>query len=321
MSAPLTPASCDLRGLDYMPLDVARLLDSDTLALTTGDEFKAVFQLWCRAWREVPAASLLNDDRVLARAAGVALSEWQAIRAAVLRGWVACDDGRLYHPVVAEKALRAWIERLGFRERSAKAQSSRHESFVYQPDAFAALRAEAIDCLETLSPGASLTLGAVLQGDRKAPSRSPARTVSGSEVKGSEGKRSEVEEKDISIVVSPSASPTPDARQAFDLYNQLASEVGIPTARDLTPARAKKLSAYLKEEGLSGWVSVLDAVRRSPHCLGRNDRRWKADLDFLLTPSRRTRLLEGSYAHASAPRANGLGQARSYLDTALEAGI
>lgn len=318
MTAPLTPASCDLRGLDFMPLDVVRLLDSDTLALLTGDEFKAAFQLWCRSWKEVPAASLRNDDRILARAAGVALSEWQTIKAAALRGWVECDDGRIYHPVVAEKALRAWIERIGYRDRSAKAQSSRHESFTYQPEGFADLRAEAVACLEVLSPNASLTLGAVLRGGSKAPARNPSRSDLGSEEKGSVSV-SEVGEKDISIVVSPSASPTPDARQAFNLYNEMASEVGIPTARDLTPARAKKLTAYLKEEGLSGWESVLEAVRQSPHCLGRNDRQWKADLDFLLTPSRRTRLLEGSYAHASDPRRNGGGQARSYLDTALEA--
>ena len=179
MTAPLTPPSCNLRGLDYMPLDVVRLLDSDTLALSTGDEFKAAFQLWCRAWKEVPAASLRNDDRILARAAGVALSEWQTIKAAALRGWVECDDGRIYHPVVAEKALRAWIERIGYQDRSAKAQSSRHDSYTYQPEAFAALRSEAVACLEILSPGASLTLGAVLQGAAKAPTRSPTRSVSG----------------------------------------------------------------------------------------------------------------------------------------------
>ncbi|MDP3377029.1 MAG: DUF1376 domain-containing protein, partial [Brevundimonas sp.] len=118
---PLTPLQCDLRGLPYMPLDCARLLESDTYALTTGDEFKAALTLWCRSWSQAPAASLPDSERILAKWSGVSLSEWRQVREQALRGWLRCTDGRLYHPVVAEKALTAWLQRLSLQERSAKA--------------------------------------------------------------------------------------------------------------------------------------------------------------------------------------------------------
>ncbi|EMG9702780.1 DUF1376 domain-containing protein, partial [Pseudomonas aeruginosa] len=115
-AAPLVPAEVDLRGLPFMPLDVVRLLDSDLFALTSGDEFKAALSLWCKAWLQVPAASLPNDDRVLAHLSGAG-ARWRKVRDMALRGWQLCSDDRLYHPVIAEKALAAWDERVAYRER------------------------------------------------------------------------------------------------------------------------------------------------------------------------------------------------------------
>lgn len=68
--APLVAAEVDLRDFGFMPLDVLRLRDSDLMALSTGDEFKAAVALWCVAWHQVPAASLPNDDRLLAPSPG-----------------------------------------------------------------------------------------------------------------------------------------------------------------------------------------------------------------------------------------------------------
>lgn len=119
LPAPLTPADCDLRGLPFMPMDVVRILDSDLFALATGDEFKASLALWCKAWLQVPAASLPDDDRVLAHLSGAG-TRWKKLKAMALRGWIKCNDGRLYHPVVAEKAAEAWKHRLAQRERANK---------------------------------------------------------------------------------------------------------------------------------------------------------------------------------------------------------
>lgn len=108
---PLTPADCDLRDFSYMPLDVLRLRDSDLAARLTGEEFRCAVLLWCASWHQVPAGSLPDDDVNLAQYAGFGrmTGEWQKVKAGALWGWIKCADGRLYHPVVAEKANEAWV--------------------------------------------------------------------------------------------------------------------------------------------------------------------------------------------------------------------
>ncbi|GBR03919.1 DUF1376 domain-containing protein [Acetobacter oeni] len=116
---PMTPEDCDLRGLPYMPLDVIRIIDCDLFAISTGDEFKAAVALWCKSWVQIPAASLPDDDRVLAHLSGAG-ARWKKVRDMALRGWVKCSDGRLYHPTVSEKACHAWKARIAQRDRAAK---------------------------------------------------------------------------------------------------------------------------------------------------------------------------------------------------------
>lgn len=134
----MTSPGCDLRDFAYMPLDVVRLRDSDIAALATGDEFRCAVLLWCASWHQVPAASLPDDDAILSRLAGFgrAVKEWQRVRDGALRGWVKCSDGRLYHPVVAQKANDAWQERLQYRERKAKriAAAKAAAGARWQPD-------------------------------------------------------------------------------------------------------------------------------------------------------------------------------------------
>jgi hypothetical protein len=117
---PFTPANCDLRGMPFMPLDVVRLRDSDLVALSSGPQFKAAVLLWCFAWHQVPAASLPDDERILARAAGCSPALWRSGANMALRGWVKCRDGRLYHPVIAEKARKAWNGRQRQRAKANK---------------------------------------------------------------------------------------------------------------------------------------------------------------------------------------------------------
>lgn len=110
LPAPLVGPDVDLQDFAFMPLDVVRLRDSGLTAKASGDEFRAAVLLWCASWHQIPAASLPNDEAELANLCGYgrALKEWKKIREGALRGWVLCSDGRLYHPVVAEKSIKAW---------------------------------------------------------------------------------------------------------------------------------------------------------------------------------------------------------------------
>ncbi|MGS1033132.1 DUF1376 domain-containing protein [Burkholderia glumae] len=125
---PLTDPTCDLRSFAFMPLDVVRLRDSDIAALSSADEFRSAVMLWCASWHQVPAASLPDDDRVLAQLAGYGrvVTEWKKVRVGALRGWVKCSDGRLYHPVVAEKARDAWSAKHEQRYKTECARIKKH---------------------------------------------------------------------------------------------------------------------------------------------------------------------------------------------------
>ncbi len=127
MTLPLTPTDLDLRNFAYMPLDVVRLRDSDIAVVSSGEEFRAAVLLWCSAWHQVPAASLPDDDRLLASLAGFGrdIEGWMRVKEVALRGFVRCEDGRLYHPVIADKALEADDKRRSFHTRTAKARAAR----------------------------------------------------------------------------------------------------------------------------------------------------------------------------------------------------
>lgn len=139
---PLTPANCDLQDFPFMPLDVARLRDSELASNETPDACWAAVLLWSASWHQVPAASIPDDELWLAKQAGYQLrgkidKAWSKVRAGALRGWVKCSDGRLYHPVVAEKARDAWQakqrQRWGTECARIKKHNERHGTSIARP--------------------------------------------------------------------------------------------------------------------------------------------------------------------------------------------
>lgn len=122
-----------------MPLDVARLRDSDLAASETPEACWAAVMLWAASWHQVPAASIPDDDKWLSQQTGYGriVKEWVKVRPGALRGWVKCTDGRLYHPVVAEKALEAWKAKIEQRWRTEcariKKHNDRHETSIPRP--------------------------------------------------------------------------------------------------------------------------------------------------------------------------------------------
>jgi hypothetical protein len=108
---PLLPPNVDLSDFSYMPLDVERLRRSRSWRIEARKHPELGFymmNLWSASWHETPAGSLEDDDEMLADLAMCPLKKWIKVRETVLRGWKKCSDGRLYHPVVCEKALEAW---------------------------------------------------------------------------------------------------------------------------------------------------------------------------------------------------------------------
>ncbi|WP_171907303.1 DUF1376 domain-containing protein [Burkholderia plantarii] len=215
---PLTPADCDLTGYRWMPLDVVRVIDSDTFGLSTGDEFKTAFRLWAKSWLQVPAASLPEDDRLLAHLAGLDLQRWKKQRAIALRGWILCSDGRLYHPVIAEKAIEAMGKRDEHNEREHNQQTRQQRYRERRRELFELLRQRGIvppaetkmpeleRLAASLSASPSVTEGVtpVTHGDVTHDAPATAIDID----------RTETRTKTVNPVVEASAGGTPRARPA-----------------------------------------------------------------------------------------------------------
>jgi uncharacterized protein YdaU (DUF1376 family) len=91
-----------------MPLQIERLRKSKSWLRCKRRPELAFYllNLWMRAWHEVPAGSIEDDDDILADAAMCSPEAWPAIRDDVLAGWER-RDGRLFHSTVTELATEA----------------------------------------------------------------------------------------------------------------------------------------------------------------------------------------------------------------------
>ncbi|NUB05867.1 DUF1376 domain-containing protein [Azospirillum sp. Vi22] len=110
---PLVPAGIDLSGYDYMPLYVTRLRKSRTWVRCKRRPAHGFYlmNMWTEAFTSHErAGSLPDDDDLLADAAMCAPDDWESIKADIMTGtgWILCNDGRWYHPVVAEVVIEVW---------------------------------------------------------------------------------------------------------------------------------------------------------------------------------------------------------------------
>jgi hypothetical protein len=122
---PLVPAEVDLRGYDFMPLFGDVLMGSSFNATTNDTGWRLGVTLWWRSWNtQVPAASLPDDDAVLAMLCGLGrdVKTFRKVKAVALHGFVKCNDGRLYHKFLAPHAIDAWKGRQSHKFRTMKAR-------------------------------------------------------------------------------------------------------------------------------------------------------------------------------------------------------
>ena len=277
---PLTPHDCDLRGMTFMPVDLVRLFDSDLYALSTGDEFKAAFTLWGKSFLQVPAGSLPDDQRILAHLSGAGPA-WPALREVALRGWVKCADGRLYHPVVAEKANEAWAYRVRQRERSTKANAVRWGSPPASPK---------------VSPRGSPNDPKV-QGQVQGQLRVEVPS-SGSKEPSEGSSPAKPKDQTRKLKKPPPEIPEDTLYALAAVWNSLTADV-LPSVRDLSPARMTALRARIKDhwarDPAEGFRTFVQRIMRSDFLKGENERGWRADFDFVLRPDKAQKILEGGY--------------------------
>lgn len=265
LPAPLVPANVDLRGLGYV-LRVDKLLASELVALCSPEEGWAAFMLWCRAWQQVPAASLPNNDTVLASFSRAG-RRWPKVKPMALRGFVLCSDGRLYHRVLADEALEAWERRLTFRERSEKANKAKRNG--HQGD-----------------------LQGVLIGG-----------LEGTHRKGREGEV-EGEGKYKPADAGLSQPPPCPHQEIIDLYHEILP-MGRQVRKNLwNGTRAAYLQARWREDGdrqnLLWWGKFFHHIAKSKFLSGQTPPRqgrtpFQISLDWVVDKTNMTKIIEGAY--------------------------
>lgn len=120
LPAPLVPPECDCTDLDGFMLNVERLMASELVALSSHEVVAAALFLWARSWKQVPAASLPDDERVMAAFARLPLPRFRKLKGEVLRGFVKCSDGRLYHRFLAREAVNAFQRKAAFQVKRGR---------------------------------------------------------------------------------------------------------------------------------------------------------------------------------------------------------
>ena len=87
------------------------------------------------------------------------------------------------------------------------------------------------------------------------------------------------------------SSPPPSMRGTA-----LAREHNLPICETLTERRRARLIGRLKDTGgIEGFTEAIERIPRSGFLLGKNDRGWRANFDWLLQPDSFAKLREGTY--------------------------
>lgn len=260
--------------------------------------------LWGEAYKASPAGSLADDDDDLAEGAGFGMDveAFLAVKAEILSAWTLCDDGRWYHPTVCEIVLEAWEKTSEKRKAAAAKKRAQREKARGVPTKSENVPPNGRDVPRDI-PGNG--------GDKGGLTRVREQDMTGEDRKeeppnppGGQGSfELEAEEP-------PGGDASPDeVMVAFELWNDTADRCGLPKAKDLTDGRRRAIGKRLETGGIDGWREALLAVERSRHCRGGNDRKWRADVDFVAQEKSYQRLREGFYGEDAEPPAKTNGHA------------
>jgi hypothetical protein len=109
---PLVPSHIAFSGHSFVQFGIQWLTESD-FAFLSGEGYKAAIMLLSKSWQQTPAASLPDDDRLLANMAGfgrgpTAVTEFKKVKDEALSDFVLCSDGRFYSQALAPRAIDAW---------------------------------------------------------------------------------------------------------------------------------------------------------------------------------------------------------------------
>lgn len=257
----------------YLPLWTDNLIGATT-HLTT-EEFGAYVKLLICSWRS-SSCDLPKNDILLARYAGVTRRRWAAMSGIILAFFYVVErHGELR---IRQNRLREekvfLITRSRKQSRNAKARWLKNNNSGH-------------------ASGYATSMPDACQTD--APIPTPIPTPISKDIKKERfSLTGESPAEPDDGLIQPFSRPVIDAAVAS--WNALADRCGLARCQRLTEARRTQLRRRLADcGGISGWMSALEKIEKTPGLLGDNDRGWRANFDFLLQESRFTKLMEGGY--------------------------
>jgi hypothetical protein len=115
---PPYPSDIEAKGWS-LDLDYERIEQSDTWAIASSEQRPWLLMLWLVSWRQVPAASLPNNHKLIAARLGMPLEKFTEWADVLLSGWELATDGRLYHKTLTNHVLSMANKRNKDRARVA----------------------------------------------------------------------------------------------------------------------------------------------------------------------------------------------------------
>lgn len=111
----------------------------------------------------------------------------------------------------------------------------------------------------------------------------------------------ESQKRDTDTVTEPVSSEDKSSsdlvEQFVEAWADLAAQHALKPIRKLSPTRRKKISTFIRHNGIDDITEAIGLIPQSPHLLGQNDRGWKIFFDWFLKPENFTKVLEGTYVH------------------------
>ena len=106
--------------------------------------------------------------------------------------------------------------------------------------------------------------------------------------------------RDIPPIIPPGDDEESSGNEAID-YNALMDTFNkmfdgkLPKVSSMTDKRKKSIKARVAEYDKQAIMDVFNNILQSPFLLGRNNRNWRCDFDWIFRPTSFTKILEGNY--------------------------
>jgi hypothetical protein len=318
---PPVPGTADLRDFPYTPILRSKLFGSSFHARATDTEWRAGVTLWLKSWEQSPPGSLPTDDIDLCRLAelGRDLATWQSVKTWALHNWYLCDDGRLYHRIVAEVVNEALNRKEESRLRTLRGRIAALQNRIERTvdvQAKAKMQEEVTRLQNVLSQTLSQKAAVPVTEDFASVTDDFGSVTGRIEEKGIEENRREGKRvvKSISTPngvegASAGAPPPCPHQQLIALYHEVLPN--NPRIREWTETRRGYLQARWREkfvagkyataeDGLRWWRKFFAHVAKSKFLIGGAEARpgrarFVADLEWLVRPQNFARVIEGKY--------------------------